>query len=227
MKIKSFFIAVLLIIILVISYLFFALTPFNISKYTIRGLDISHHNDIYSWNLLSKGISFCIIKASEGSKTDDNKFNQNWEMAERMKLTRGAYHFFSPQIPAEKQFELFKRKVKLKEGDLPPVLDVEKANTNMNEVNKWLQLAEKHYGVKPIIYSDYVYFMTFMKGKVDHYPLWLVFNYKYKVIPHFFNNECVFLQYNQAGKVNGINGDVDLDVFLGDQQKFNQLRIKK
>jgi lysozyme len=226
MKLKSIFIAIILILIIVISYIYYSLTPFNISKYTIRGIDISHYNDIYNWKLLSKGIAFTFIKASEGSRTDDNKFNQHWEMAGKMKLTRGAYHFFSPQIPAEKQFEFFKSKVKLKAGDLPPVLDVEKANTNMNEVNKWLELAEKHYGVKPIVYSDYVYFMTFMKGKVDDYPLWLVFNYKYKVIPHFYNYDCVFLQYNQAGKVNGINGDVDLDVFLGDRKEFNQLLIK-
>jgi lysozyme len=225
MKLKTVLIGFIIILIGIVSYLLYALTPFNISKYTIRGIDISHYNDIYNWNLLKQGLTFSIIKASEGSRTGDNEFNHNWEMAGKMKLTRGAYHFFSPSISAEKQFDLFKIKVHLKPGDLPPILDVEKAFTNMNEVNKWLKLAEKHYGVKPIIYSDYVYFMTFMKGRVDNYPLWLVFNYKYKVIPHFLNYDCIFLQYNQAGSVNGIRGNVDLDVFLGDKNEFQKLLV--
>ena len=36
-------------------------------------------------------------------------------------------------------------------GDLPPILDVELKNSNINEVNKWLKLAENYYGVKPIV----------------------------------------------------------------------------
>jgi GH25 family lysozyme M1 (1,4-beta-N-acetylmuramidase) len=65
-----------------------------------------------------------------------------------------------------------------------------------------------------------------MKGKVNNYPVWLYYNTKYKLRPAFDANEVLFLQYSQHGKVNGIYGDVDLDLFLGDSEKFKQLLIK-
>jgi len=226
MKLKNFIIALSILLIPLIIFIFYSVSPFDINKYPIRGIDISHHNNIYNWSLLKTGNSFCIMKASEGKSFDDNKFNYNWQMAKNNQLTRGAYHFFTPNISAEKQFENFKNSVKLKSGDLPPILDVELKKSNINEVNKWLKLAEKFYGVKPILYSDYYFFMNYMFGKVDNYPLWLVNDYKIKITPHFLNYDCVFLQYNQSGKVNGIIGPVDLDVFLGDKQDFEDLLIK-
>jgi lysozyme len=214
---------------LVIGFTIFvwhSFSSFDIKKYPIRGIDISHHNNIYNWNSIRQVNVFCIMKASEGKNFDDNRFNYNWQKAAQNNLIRGAYHFFVPNISAEKQFENFRNSVTLKAGDLPPILDVEMKKCNIDEVNKWLKLAESYYGVKPIIYSDYYFFMTFMYGRVDNYPLWLVNDYKIKFKPTFLNYDCIFLQYNQNGKVNGINGPVDLDVFIGDKNELKKLLIK-
>ena len=62
-----------------------------------------------------------------------------------------------------------------------------------------------------------------MQGKVNNYPVWLYYNTRYKLRPKFESNEVLFLQYSQHGKVNGINGDVDLDLFLGDKESFNKI----
>ena len=109
---------------------------------------------------------------------------------------------------------------------MPPILDVEDDNIDMDQVNKWLSLAENYYGVKPIIYASNNYYVRYMQGKVNNYPVWLYFNTRYKLRPKFESNEVLFLQYSQHGKVNGINGDVDLDLFLGDKESFNKLLIK-
>jgi len=65
-----------------------------------------------------------------------------------------------------------------------------------------------------------------MKGSVNNYPVWLYYNTRYKLRPAFDSNEVLFLQYSQRGEVNGIYGDVDLDLFLGNNEKFKQLLIK-
>jgi lysozyme len=92
---------------------------------------------------------------------------------QKNKLVRGAYHYFAPNISAEKQFENFRKQVKLVTNDLPPILDIEEKEVDMNEANKWLQLAENYYGVKPIVYSSYFFYLIFMKGRINQYQLWL------------------------------------------------------
>lgn len=166
------------------------------------------------------------MKATEGNTINDRRFNNSWDISKKLNITRGAYHFFKSNSSAAVQFENYRNSVKLVTNDLPPILDVENADIDMKDVNIWLEMAEKYYGVKPIIYSSYYFFVRYMKGKVNNYPVWLYYNTKYKLRPAFDANEVLFLQYSQHGKVNGIYGDVDLDLFLGDSEKFKQLLIK-
>jgi len=121
------------------------------------GIDISHHNNVYDWDKLDGKVSFCFIKATQGSKYKDPDFERNWKETKNHGIIRGAYCFFQPNVSAEKQFKNFKKHVKLSKGDLPPVLDVELKECDINEVNKWLKMAEKHYKVKPIVYSGHIF----------------------------------------------------------------------
>ena len=164
------------------------------------------------------------MKATQGNKYIDPTFNNYWLNAKENKLVRGAYHYFAPNISAEKQFENFKKQVKLVTNDLPPILDIEEKEIDMNEANKWLQLAENYYGVKPIVYSSYNFYLIFMKGRINQYPLWLYFNKRFKLRPALDN--CIMLQYDQYGTTAGITGNVDLDVFLGNETQFKKLLVK-
>jgi GH25 family lysozyme M1 (1,4-beta-N-acetylmuramidase) len=83
---------------------------------------------------------------------------RNWRETKSRGYLRGAYHYYRPNEKSTLQFEKFSSEVKLEEGDLPPVLDVEEigryGSENLrNGVLNWLALAEQHYGVKPIIYT--------------------------------------------------------------------------
>ena len=200
------------------------LKPTLINNKHINGIDISHYNKVTDWKKIKKSNQFVIIKSTEGSKFVDNKFKTNWNNAKNHGITRGAYHFFNPNVPAIQQFNNFKRNVTLSSGDLPPILDVELKEIDMNEVNKWCELAEKHYGVKPIIYSDYLVFKFFMDGKVNNYKLWIHIDEKYSVKPSFNNYDCIMWQYSHTGRVDGIQGDVDLNTFLGDSLSFEKLK---
>jgi lysozyme len=196
-------------------------------SFTMKGIDISHHNKITDWSKVKNSVNFCFVKSTEGSKYKDPNFKKNWSCAKKQNIIKGAYHFFTPGVSAEKQFENFKKTVKLSHGDLPPVLDVELKGADMNEVNKWLELATDYYKVKPIVYTEFVFFKVFIEGKLDtQYPLWIYINKDFGVQPSFSDYNCVIWQYNQKGKVEGIDGDVDLDSFICNSSQFQSLIVK-
>ncbi|MEG1580742.1 MAG: GH25 family lysozyme, partial [Bacteroidaceae bacterium] len=103
--------------------------------YSIHGIDISHYQGTIDWEKLRNAtidespIRFIIIKATEGTSLLDENFNENFYQAKENDFIRGAYHFFSPSIPAKKQAEYFLKQVHLEQGDFPPVLDIEHIGT--------------------------------------------------------------------------------------------------
>jgi lysozyme len=224
---------VILIVSILVIYTLIDLKPNIKSNVELRGIDISHYNDIRDWSQIKKSVDFVYIKSTEGKSYKDPNFKRNWRNAKKNNVTCGAYHFFTPGVSAYEQFVNFKNTVKLSSGDLPPVLDVErkageytKLDIDMDEVNEWLRLVEEYYGVKPIIYSDYITFKLFMDDKVTKNKLWIYLPEGYFVKPSFNDYDCVLWQYSYTGNIDGINGDVDLDSFYGDIDEFQELLVK-
>ena len=134
--------------------------------YEVHGIDVSHHQGTIDWLQIveSKNTSFPIefvfMKATEGGDHLDTTYFKNFENAGKSNIIRGVYHFFSPYTDPHKQADFFIKTVELSKGDLPHVLDIEvigrasKADL-VNNAKVWLSRVEKHYGVKPIIYTSY------------------------------------------------------------------------
>lgn len=130
-----------------------------------RGLDLSHHNTIVAFDGLSK-YDFIYHKATEGSTFMDPKFDEREEKFIKMGIPYGAYHFFTTTSSGKEQFSNFKNNVS-KGCPLIPVLDIEinKNKWSVSKLNKeiadWITLCEKHYGVKPIIYSSSWFYIRY------------------------------------------------------------------
>lgn len=203
----------------------------------IEGIDISHHNAKIDWKKLTntkkntKKIQFCFIKATEGGDFVDTQFHKNWQEAHEVKLPKGAYHFYRPATNPGLQAQNYINNVQLDKGDYAPVLDFEvqgynkKAHRNLTKnVQLWLQIIEKHYGIKPIIYTNRFMYKKYIKGKLDDYPLW-VSQYETNQLQGFEEAKVIFWQHSQTGKTHGINGDVDFNVFLGSYLDLLTIRI--
>ncbi|MCS6834097.1 MAG: glycoside hydrolase, partial [Flammeovirgaceae bacterium] len=99
--------------------------------YEFYGIDVSHHQGMIRWEELAnyeesdKKVGFVFMKATEGTQIIDAMFEKNWTSAKRMGIFRGAYHFYRPEEPADKQAMFFLKNVRLEKGDLPAVVDVE------------------------------------------------------------------------------------------------------
>lgn len=204
-------------------------------NYAIHGIDVSHHQSVIDWDdvqamqIKDVKVAFAFIKATEGEDDRDRQFRRNWQEAKENFVTRGAYHFFNPGKSGKKQAQNFIENVRLKPGDLPPVLDVEQLNRTTKEdlqarVSDWLRIVENYYKVKPVIYTNADFYEKNLGGKFDKYPLWVA-HYFVKDKPRVKRN-WVFWQHNEGGHVNGINAYVDFNVFNGDSADFQNLLIK-
>ena len=204
--------------------------------YEIHGIDISHYQGHINWKTLQdKGlinetpIRFIMIKATEGATRIDPLFKENFLQAREHGFTRGAYHFYSVSSPADKQAYFFIRNVHLENGDLPPVLDVEHKPAKQTDdefassVLQWLDIVEKHYGVKPIIYTYYKFKMRYLSDPVfDSYPYWIAHYYVDEVE---YKGAWKFWQHTDAGRLPGITGQVDFDIYNGSFYDLRKMTI--
>lgn len=202
----------------------------------VRGLDISHYQGDIDWNKLRNAqiqgapVSFVFVKATEGTSIWDENFNQNFYNAKKNDIVRGAYHYFSPSTSGKAQAKHFCKIVQLDVHDLPPVLDVEELGDCtpaqlQHEVLQWMDCVEKHYSVTPILYTGYKFRTSYLNTpNFDRYPYWIA---HYYVDSLEYKGEWTFWQHTDVGKVDGIKGDVDINVFKGDYQDLMNLTIKE
>ena len=203
--------------------------------YEIHGIDISHYQGDINWNKLRHSIiegcplRFVIIKSTEGSTRVDEKFKDNFYQAREYGFTRGAYHFYSVYSSAKPQAAFFIRKVKLENGDLPPVLDVEHKPKNQTDeefkqsVLQWLDIVEQHYGVKPIIYTYYKFKTQYLSDPVfDDYPYWIAHYYVDSVE---YQGKWKFWQHTDVGRLPGIKGNVDFNIYNGSMYDLRKMTI--
>lgn len=203
------------------------------SGHSVYGIDVSRHQGDIDWERLSTGhhpdapISFVYVKASEGSDFKDVKFKENFENARKHGFVRGAYHYFSTTSSGLSQANLFISMVKLRKGDLPPVLDIEEKPKNkkkyIEEVKVWLKKVEEHYGVKPIIYASSKYKQKYLDDPFfKEYPSWVAHYY----IPELRKGEeWLMWQCTDLGVLPGIKEKVDINIFNGSKKQFENLLI--
>lgn len=206
------------------------------TNFQIHGIDVSKYQTRINWEAVQEmragdvKIGFAFIKATEGLGNMDQQFRRNWQKTRELGLPRGAYHFFIAPKSGADQAENFIRRVNLEKGDLPPVLDVEQtygvSSAKLRiEVKRFLDRVESHYGVKPIIYTNVDFYNRHLKDEFDSYPLWVA-HYLRKDRPRIARN-WAFWQYSETGRVNGIRGLVDFNVFNGDSTDFRDLLLER
>ena len=85
---------------------------------------------------------------------------------------------------------------------------------------------EKQYGVKPIIYTNINFFTTYLDGSFDTYPLWIAGYFDHDRFYNEFLTPWVIWQHSENGKVDGIRGSVDFNVFNGSISGLKKLTVK-
>ncbi|WP_410745724.1 GH25 family lysozyme, partial [Clostridium neonatale] len=185
-----------------------------IEKKKFKGIDVSNNNGNINFNKVkASGIECVYIKATEGTTYKDGCLDTNYNNAHSVGLKTGFYHFLVGASAPETQAINFYNAIKNKSNDLIPMLDIE---TNFNGLIDYAERFIKKFkelsNMKIGIYT-YTGFLSNLKGKLTDYLLWEA---NYNNTPWKLPNNSytrVGHQYTEKGKVNGIEGSVDMNEF--------------
>ena len=168
-------------------------------------------------------ISFAYVKSTEGCTVLNTYYEVDYKAARAHGIRTGTYHFFSTKSAGVAQADYFLKCSKFNKGDLPPVLDVEPTDAQIvamggpkvmfHHIRAWMSLVQKHTGKRPILYISQTFANTYMPlapDLGDNYHIWIARYGEYK--PNF---KLAYWQLSPDGKVRGIHGDVDINVFNG------------
>jgi lysozyme len=200
--------------------------------YPIHGLDLSRYQASMDWNAVQEaGTKFAFIKATEGGDYVDPMFVQNWNSAKAAGIPRGAYHFVYWCRPAVQQAQWFVQHIPQDHDALPPVLDLEWNGHSLTCPRKvprdqalamikiMLSELERHTGKRPIIYTDITFHEEILKGEFEDYPFWIR-SVAAEPQERYTDRRWTFWQWTTTGKVPGIIGPVDRNVFNGTEKQW-------
>ena len=211
----------------VAGYLYFQTFSPDRRKYPVRGLDVSHHQGEVDWGrVAADDVSFVILKATEGGDHVDRRFAANLKEARDAGLVVGAYHFFTFCRSGADQAKNFIATVPRDGPLLPPVVDIEFGGNCPSrpsvaelraELDDFLVPVEQAFGKPAIVYligeaSDQY------ADAVPKRMRWLR-----SLVSHPGHEDWVYWQYHNRGRVDGIEGDVDLNVLQGDAAQLAAL----
>lgn len=148
------------------------------------GIDVSQYNGDIDWAKVASQkktkdpIKFVIIRSSAGV-SKDIRYERNYKEAKQAGFIVGSYHYYRPNENSEKQFQSFKRVLHLEKGDILPVVDIEVPSRvqSMSSLKvglrNFVNLCEKEYGVKPIIYTKLSMWRDYLQDDFADCQLWV------------------------------------------------------
>ena len=212
-------------------------------KYPIlwQKLRISHLGSISRKTVsgnVSYPISFVYVKCTEGASLLNPYYRKDYRAARANGFRVGSYHFFSPRKPGLVQARKFMKHAMVRKGDFPPVLDLEPTKQQIRQmggskamfvqVRAWLRYVERETGTRPILYVSQMFVNRYLGQAPDlkrDYRVWIARYGEYKP-----DIRLVLWQLCPDGRVTGIRGHVDINVFNGYRdayQKFLQNEVVK
>lgn len=208
----------------------------------VQGIDVSHWQGSINWSAVaSDGIRWAYMKATEGTTYEDPRFDSNYINSYNAGLIRGAYHFGRPDVSGgAAQARHFVNNGGNWSADgktLPPVLDIEYAPSGdscyglshsqmVNWIRDFSNTVKSLSGRYPVFYTtlDWWRSCTGNNGSFgDTNPLWIA---RWASSPGTLPNGWgfwTFWQYTSTGRVSGISGDVDRNVFNGSMDRLRAL----
>ncbi len=175
-------------------------------------------------------VSFIFLKSTEGRTLLNPYYAADYAAARRHGYTVGTYHFFSHLSPAADQARHFLAHSRVGKGDLPPVLDLEPLPSQVEamggaegmwrRVRVWLEMVEKATGMRPILYISQMFVNRWLDAAPDvkaAYPVWIARYGEYKPDVRLW-----IWQLAPDGRVSGIVGETDINVFNGYAAEFER-----
>lgn len=205
----------------------------------IKGVDVSKHQELIDWNSVKKeNVDFAIIRCGYGDNIesqDDEYFERNYTECKKIKIPIGVYLYsYADSIEhAKSEAEHVLRLMKNKSIEYPIFYDLEDEKTTGKCSNETIAQIAKTFceiiannGYNVGIYSNKEWFQNKLTDKIFmEYDKWVasygIDNGNIPEEKHKYKEKHFIWQYTSKGKINGIKGDVDLNICFEEQNEDN------
>lgn len=200
----------------------------------IKGIDVSAWQGKIDWKKVADyGMGFVILRITEAGNIVDKYFEANLTGCNKHKIPVGVYKYSYAMTIAEIQSEARKVVSTLngRKIQFPVFLDLEHNNQRALGSESIHKMADafreivESAGYKFGIYCNVDWYNTVICSHLKKHDFWIA---RYpasdngSVQERLRPNVGVGWQYSSKGKVPGINGNVDMDVFYKDYRDSNQ-----
>ena len=186
----------------------------------LQGIDVSHYQNRINWKEVARcgEVDYVYVKATEGAQLVDDTYRFNLNGARKAGLKVGIYHFYRPTADVRLQFQNLSSTVSHRDMDLIPIVDVEHRGKEplakfQNKLKRFIDMVERHYGVKPILYTSRDFYNKYLSGPFTDYK-YMIARYHPEVPELCDDAAFVMWQYAATGRVSGIRGNVDRSCFM-------------
>lgn len=194
-----------------------------------RGIDVSYHNGVIDWNKVKKsGIEFAMIRTGYGISSPnqvDKKFHENIEGAINAGIDVGVYHYsyaISP-LDASREASFCLDIIKDYKLTYPVAYDIEDPSiakyTKQEKTDMCKSFCDKieMNGYYAMIYCNKNWINNHLHAHeiLPYYDLWLAQWGADKP-----DVACGIWQKSDSGKIDGINGSVDINVSFKDYREI-------
>lgn len=199
----------------------------GVSKTGVLGIDVSKWQKEIDWDKVkNEGVDFAIIRCGyrgsvTGSLVEDPYFEQNIKGAQAAGIKVGVYFFTQAvsEVEAVEEASMVISLVRDYELQYPVFIDTEGAGGNGRadslNVEERTAVCEafcstvKNAGLEAGVYASRNWYNNRLAvNTLESYAIWLA---EYRSVP-LYQGYYQMWQYTSKGKINGINGNVDLNV---------------
>ena len=223
--------------------------PYSIENFSEINGEVFYEDDMYKGETVidvstyQRNVDFEKVKADgvsgvmirlgyrgteKGELCLDDRFRENIDKAVKADIKTGVY-FFSQAVSTEEAIEEARfviRNIRGKGVELPVAFDMEPVagadrikgltKREKTEIADAFCQVIKRNGYEPVVYGN----PTWLNNHIDmeyltDYGVWLA---HYTYFTDFNSRYCMW-QYTDSGQVNGIEGNVDLNIYLTEREK--------
>lgn len=201
----------------------------------IKGIDVSSNQGKPDWaNVAKTGIKFAILRVHQRGGID-NSFEYNYKGCKSNGILIGGYKYSYALTPAQAidEAEDVIAALNGRGLDFPVFYDLEWSNQRklgkqaVENIAVAFLTRMKKAGYKVGVYCNYDWYKNCLSDALKQYECWIA-NYPKKELDNGTLQERLRVpvgvgwQYSEHGKVSGISGNVDMDVFYKDYRGTTQ-----
>ena len=185
-----------------------------------KGIDISSwQGNVDFAKVKNYGIDIVYIKVTEGIDYINNYFATSYINARANGLKVGFYHYFLGNVDPIAQARYFINAIGNRVTDCRLAIDLETNNglekeELTNNAESFLREVERLTGKGTVVYTNTGFVRSYVGKELGKYPLWIS---EYGVSTPSTNpvwSDWIGFQYSDNGRIPGVNGNVDLNVFM-------------